>query len=219
VLVPWIVRNWRVFGAYVPVSTNGGRSFYASNHPESDGLGGAVFRDIVLPEDRRLAADGCSEPERSDYFFRKGVAAIRADAGRAAALFARKFMLFWDVAAENYVRGVRRRGYNYGYAFLVPPAMLAIVLAWRKREWSAEMTLSILVVLFFTVVHAIGHSCTRYRISLEPMLILLAADGLVRLFRTVRARTSVAIVGAMVLLHLVVFVAFNPVVERLKSIM
>ena len=36
-MVPWWVRNASVFGAFVPVSTNGGVNLYIGNHPEATG--------------------------------------------------------------------------------------------------------------------------------------------------------------------------------------
>ncbi len=38
VVAPWTIRNYRVLGAFVPVSTNGGYTLYAANNPDATGL-------------------------------------------------------------------------------------------------------------------------------------------------------------------------------------
>lgn len=46
IVVPWTVRNYRLLGAFVPVSTNSGYVLYHGMNPESDGMWSPALRSI-----------------------------------------------------------------------------------------------------------------------------------------------------------------------------
>jgi hypothetical protein len=46
VVAPWSIRNYRVFDAFVPISTNGGGVFYLANNPLATGH----YTDIGEPD-------------------------------------------------------------------------------------------------------------------------------------------------------------------------
>lgn len=68
-LTPWSLRNHRVFGEVVLVSTNFGTNFWMGNNPDTDG------RYMPLPEVRPFA----SEVERADYFLGEALSYVRED--------------------------------------------------------------------------------------------------------------------------------------------
>nr|MBC7245821.1 glycosyltransferase family 39 protein [Chloroflexota bacterium] len=64
VILPWTVRNYRVFHAWVPISTNGGYTFYGANNP--DAFGG--HREGFPP-----ALPGFTEPQAEREYYRLGI--------------------------------------------------------------------------------------------------------------------------------------------------
>ena len=73
-VTPWTYRNYRLFGALVPVSTNGGISVWTSYNPASRGLGsgreGGYWAAVA--EDQRLR-------DEREQFFRKREQANKQD--------------------------------------------------------------------------------------------------------------------------------------------
>jgi len=174
-LAPWVIRNARVFGAFVPSSTNGGASFYASNHAGSDGFGTAFYGHTVLPEDEALAARGLSEVERSSYFMRQGLVFFKEHPAEAARLVLWKAALYLD-PTHTTVRDVNpRRVLNAYYVLAALGSALAVLFSLTDRAARRPILLLCGVFLFFCALHAVFHSCHRYRFPTEPMLIVLTA--------------------------------------------
>ncbi len=187
ILFPWMVRNAVVFSHLVPVSTNGGHTLYASNHPSSDGLGGEVYCRIVLPMDRELKKKGLNEAERSSYFFREGLKFIWQNPGRSLKLFLKKFLLFWDFSQENYLGGRRYLTYNFSYAFFLPFALVGIYAGFKSTNRYLTL-LWLMLIIYFSLFHSLVHTCTRYRISIEPFLLIFSAGGIIYLWENFKKK-------------------------------
>jgi len=54
-LSPWIIRNYRVFGKFIPGTTMGGRVFWEGNNPYSEGGPCRYFPEEIekMPEAER----------------------------------------------------------------------------------------------------------------------------------------------------------------------
>ena len=200
VLFPWNLRNYLVFSKFVPVSTNGGLSFYASNHPSSNGLGGKIYRNITLPLDEELAKKGLNEAERSSYFLKEGMQFILRTPQRSLKLFIRKFFLFWDFNAENYLRDKVYMTYNFAYMFILPFSLLGIFFPW-KQEKNKLTWVFLLLLVYFSFFHTVVHTSTRYRIPLESILIILGSAGILYAFQTTPRKLFWSLLG--------IWVAFN----------
>ncbi len=180
VLAPWGFRNYRVFGAVVPVSTNGGASFYASNHAGSDGLGTGYYRNSIMLQDTRLRAQGWTELQRSDYFFRQGMAFVKNEPASALRLFAKKIYLYMDpMHAEQAENGTTRRQVNWAYVGILVLAVLGIFWGRKDKVLRRQFFLLASLFIYFVMFHAFFHSAHRYRLPTEPLLIALAAVALV----------------------------------------
>ena len=171
VVLPWTVRNYRAFGAFVPVSTNGGYTFYGANNAQAFGGHHEGFPP-PLP--------GLSEPAAEDEYYRRGldwIAEHPADFARLALrklarLFSPLSVASWDTdyplppAVGCPVRAL------YG-AFLATAfggALLAL------RRWRAVFLFYIpmLSVLASTVVF---YGDTRYTLPMVPSLLIFAGFG------------------------------------------
>jgi len=68
VLAPWTVRNYRVFGAFVPISTNGGYNFRMGSHP---GASGGVNHDfdynVANPDEAEESANAFKAGEEEIF--------------------------------------------------------------------------------------------------------------------------------------------------------
>ncbi len=188
-LAPWWVRNARVFGTFVPLSTMGGYTLYESDSPHADG--GPNFGKIPFPEAwhqcmERLARDDLSAREqaaaelRADRILREaGLAWIRKHPGCFLALMPVKLFRTWNLW-PNW-RGARAWSYkavslgSYG-----PVLVLALWALWTFRARWREILWLVLPALYVSALHAVFMGSIRYRLPAMGCMIVLAAGGLDR---------------------------------------
>ena len=172
-VAPWVLRNRAALGAWVPVSTNGGISIWASYNPASRGLGnGDEGYALAHAEDAALARAGVSEVERSRLFMARASAAISAEPRRALWLVVRKVVLFADPTLKDWSRPDPPLRYDWAYGVVLPLATLAAACGLRFRELRADLVALIGFVALFAAIHVILHVDVRYRVSLEPCLLI-----------------------------------------------
>jgi len=194
VLTPWTVRNYRVHGAFVPVTTQTGTMLYASYHPQ--GIFGLSPRDEVT-----AAAAQLSEPEASAALVRAAVDSIRTSPGKALRLEALKVLYFWVPLDWEILPFYG--AFNPTYAFIAIWSLIYVVLR-SPPENSPPTWPAWLPIPYFFGMALLFQGSPRYRLPVEPLLALFAAAGLATLDRRVGRRTSVALAGGtMVFLTLV----------------
>jgi 4-amino-4-deoxy-L-arabinose transferase-like glycosyltransferase len=144
-IAPWTVRNWHVFGEFVPISTNGGPNTWMGNNPQTDGL------FMKLP----AYVDPLSEVERDRLLAAEASAYIRQYPIR---FVGRTLLsnLYWWVALllglAGAVQLVSRLGLLHG---LFHP--------------------TILIWAYFSLTHAITVVQDRYHFPIIPVIAALAS--------------------------------------------
>jgi tetratricopeptide (TPR) repeat protein/4-amino-4-deoxy-L-arabinose transferase-like glycosyltransferase len=108
-VLPVTVRNYRVSGELVPISSNLGINLYIGNNERADGLVATEIDDLgsfrtcfdwpalVDRLERKLGRE-LGDAEVSRYFSGRALEFVRRQPGRAARLTARKAALFWGPA-------------------------------------------------------------------------------------------------------------------------
>lgn len=225
VILPVTIRNRVVGGEWILIASNGGVNLYIGNNPHADGT------TAIVPGTRpdwqggyedthRLAAAALghepSEGEVSRYWAGRALAWIRAEPGAWARLMLRKLRLFWspvEIPNNQPIAYFARlspisRVYWFGFPVIACLGLAGTVLVGRDwRRWLLPGLYGLLymstVVLFF---------CPgRYRLPVVPVLILLGAEGLVRLVRHARGGRLGPVAGyAAMAGAAALFLATNP---------
>lgn len=181
VILPWTARNYRVLHTPVLVSTNGGDVFYRANNPKA--TGGWI-------KDGERSLRGYDELTKSRLGYQWGKEWIREHPGQFLELSLDKQVLFLGDDAvgafETLKRGLGIGGGLYALAKLGSNAywwgIWALVLAaflvragtpWPRR---AEVTLFLLVILYFWTIDSIFESGARHHLPLVGLLAILAAS-------------------------------------------
>jgi 4-amino-4-deoxy-L-arabinose transferase-like glycosyltransferase len=181
VILPWTARNYRVLHTPVLVSTNGGDVFYRANNPKA--TGGWI-------KDGERSLRGYDELTKSRLGYQWGKEWIREHPDRFLELSLDKQVLFLGDDAvgvfETLKRGLGIGGGLYALAKLGTNAywwgIWALVLAaflvragtpWARR---AEVTLFLLVILYFWTIDSIFESGARHHLPLVGLLAILAAS-------------------------------------------
>jgi 4-amino-4-deoxy-L-arabinose transferase-like glycosyltransferase len=188
VLVPWTIRNYVVFRAFVPLSTQAGCSLWVGNNREARGSGDARWQhsprlaELLASEPRIFSA---SEPEKSRIYLAATLDEIR-QGGLAwyATLLVRKVLLF-----------LLPLDATYGVLWWVIPALALFPVGavfWLRDTRHAVATAVLLAGIGSVLVAVLlNYHDSRYRYCAEPFMVVFAAvavDALVGRHRAAARR-------------------------------
>jgi hypothetical protein len=179
VLSPWVVRNERVFHAFVPTRGNLGVELYESTLERNDGFPWGTTLPLWPgdPEFRRYVAMG--EVRYSAMRGAEAKARILARPGRTARWTLDRFFFFWDGTphppdrhpVQEYLR-------QLSYCFISVCGLLGLALMLRRRVEGAGLFAAIFVLL--PLPYYLVTVQPRFRHPMEPVIAVLA----VYLFRS-----------------------------------
>jgi len=192
VVLPWTVRNYLAFKRFVPVAAYGGLHLWVGNNPHATGGSYAeTGRPVTeyVPDHILAEVKGKNEAEISDIFAREAFRWIGRNPGRF--LVVRLKALFFTFFNQDYWMDPELFGYNPFLKWLTVAMMaLAIpgaVVSWLK--WPASRLL-VGIVACYAVVYSLFHAdvSNRFRLPLEPFLLMFAAALVVTAVRAFRRR-------------------------------
>jgi 4-amino-4-deoxy-L-arabinose transferase-like glycosyltransferase len=183
VVAPWIVRNYRLTGAILPVATqNGGMTVFVGNFQPCDGMWETPKRKLWEAEVERIRSEntGASAVELQRAFYRVAWDQVRANPIKAVELYVRKLGRFW------FLSSARREPVA---SLLIQSAYLimALIGLWRLRPLSAQQRLLPALLLFAMFFHAFGVSELRFSLPVFPLVCVLAAAAFYRQERRTEA--------------------------------
>ena len=207
-VAPWTWRNWRVYGAFVPVSTAGALNLWQGN--------ARLSRPEVY--ERYWAVHGNIEKYR--FARRKGLEAVWER--QPAWLFEKlrqEMPRFWEADSQALVHVVRGAYGPYekktavAAAVVVLAPFLAVLvlfvpgLAALPRERGPLLLAGFLA--FYVLLHVAAHGYARYRLPAMPVVFLVAAHAAAagRARSYPRLTTTRRLVGAATALTLALSVA------------
>ncbi|MCG8406366.1 MAG: glycosyltransferase family 39 protein [Phycisphaerales bacterium] len=184
ILTPTVVRNYRLFGRFVPVRTGVGASMMEALGPWADG--GPGMDRIVYPE----FPAGANEYDRDRLCRQAALAWVKANPGETVRLAWAKLKRTWSVTMN--ATGFSSLKYDLVCWLTVAPVfVLAIGGLWLLRQRPWDIALLIAPAAYFTLLHVVFVGSVRYRLPAMPFLFVLAAVALSRI-RFPSARTRAA---------------------------
>ena len=174
----WTTRNYLVHRSFILVSSNGGVNFFVGNTPDENGryrVRGPSKKEILEIEGNESKLEAAKV---SKLYFKKALDYIFKHPKVVARLIVMKFAFFWS-PFDWYFFG-SKGVYNYHYGFIFPFSLLGIFLC--SRRWK-EYGLLYLPVCYFTSISLLFHIEPRYRMPIDPFLIIFASYGLFHLFQ------------------------------------
>ena len=137
-LLPWTIRNYRTYGRWVLVASEGGVTFWTGNHPLATGEGDLAANPALKQAEIefRRAHPGMTAEALEPLYYRDALAWMRANPGAWLVLEARKlFFTVVPVGPSYAVHSARYRIVSAGsYLLLLPFAAAG---AWRLRTRAA----------------------------------------------------------------------------------
>ena len=220
VTAPVVIRNHAICGRWVWISANSGTNFYLGNNrnwertltamPELDW--NQLLRRPFLQSQVRSAAGA------DHQFQHMALQEARQNPAAFAARLARKSLVFWhgrEIPRNIDIYGWRdqsmllcatvwRAGICFPNGLLVPLALVGAVALRRRREGQ----LLVAGIVVFGLLVSLYFPCSRYRVPVLPLVVVLACAGAQALQAAVRERRW-QVAGALATLACVAGVAAN----------
>jgi 4-amino-4-deoxy-L-arabinose transferase-like glycosyltransferase len=204
VLAPWVVRNYVLVGHPVLLPTNGAINLWMRNHPAIEGQEMAEVGLGLRPDIERYLRhkelldfpnfDTPDEVQRNAILKQRMTHFILANPRYFTSLCARR--LVWLLDLSRLTRKYRLGWPMRAAAWLsYPPILLlgALGMVLLRRRW-VELWPMYAVILVTIGAHTLLHGGFRYRMTIDPFLIVFAASALLfgidKAVRTVRAKRA-----------------------------
>ena len=184
-MTPWWLNNYRAYGGFVRLTLGAGLVLYAGNNPLNHSGGGNLGVDYDPS-----AFANITDPMARDRALRDAaIAYIVHNPHRFLELAVLKFVRVWQFWPAN--DAYRNIGIIIiSVASFVPVLVLAGVGLFTSRRRLRQLSPILLFVLGYTGVLMILVGTIRYRLALEPFLIVFAGSGAATLIKVLMPRAS-----------------------------
>jgi hypothetical protein len=195
VALPWTIRNYSHFGAFVPLTTSGGQMLFCCYVLPPQGFG--YDAGGLAGEEYAQLTD---EVSRSRYLIRKTLEYIKQNLLAVAKLTVIK-ALYLIYPFDGYWHAVSLGSkYNVFWGILLAFSALGVSVSYRGA--GSGLQLVFLLVLSCIIAMLVFQAIPRYRLTIEPFLICFAAGGIRYAWQRKRT-TAVALVGMNAALFLI----------------
>lgn len=189
ILSPWWLHNYKAYGTFVRLNLGGGLALLSGNNPTNQT--GGIDTQLKISIDK---FDGIANPVERDKAMRAYAwDYIKSDPKHFLQQAVLKFGRFWQPWPHS-------EGYQSPLFLLLslmsfPPVLLmaGVFVVWRGYAHWRHITPIVLFVGYLSAIHMVFPGSLRYRLPLEPLLIVLAAAGTVELVARFRRRTPIAV--------------------------
>ncbi len=206
VIAPWVVRNTRLQGEFVLLSTNGGSNLHQGNNPcSADYLARGWDVQWIRPDCMGAPPPDFSETEADRWHRQAALDYLRAHPSDWPRLFAVKFWVLWSPAIMPYglppnpyliddavLQFYESRSFQLArvaHLLYFTPLLLFGLAGWvlaARRRLEIAPLLAVFAIL--TLTYLVFHPSTRYRAPADPFVFVLAAYASVRSWGRWRAR-------------------------------
>jgi hypothetical protein len=180
IVLPWTMRNYYVYHAFLPLNSNAGYAFYSANHPYH----GVKFdQDYAAPLPADLLPLKLNEAQWNTALTKRGLEFILQDPGRYLRLTLSKAAVqfnFWFSTATS-LEGNLMRVLSFG--LYLPFFIAGLILSWPYRQ---RASLVYLFAVTFNLLHILTWAGIRYRLPVDAALMPFAALALHAAYSKIR---------------------------------
>jgi hypothetical protein len=177
VIAPWTFRNYRILGAFVPISTNGGTTLYAANNPNAMGLAMTVEPlpgevDEVSRDRLRMRAAISWMVHHPARWFELAVTKVVYTWGTSSSIMSVVSTDRLPPEAEAVCKAVL----NVGWTALLVWCCAATL---TGRPWTqAGLVPATLVIAYLFGIHLFYEAMSRHHVPVIPFLLIVGATAL-----------------------------------------
>ncbi len=190
-LVPWTVRNYRVFGKFIVLRSNFGLELWLGNNPNVPDTWSAWLH----PNDNMEEAAKFKSMGEIAYMAEKqheAFAFMRTHPADTLNFIFRRFVENWLGVTDTPADVLANSPFYIGGFFLLNAllslfTLIGVLFAYRARH--PQSFLYAIVPLIFPLVFYLTHSSLRYRFPMDPIMMVLSSYGVSSLISMVRGRS------------------------------
>jgi 4-amino-4-deoxy-L-arabinose transferase-like glycosyltransferase len=195
-VLPWTIRNYLVFNAFVPLKSSMGTNLLQGNNPYANGVTFDDFRSqqqLLFTEQEREKLGSLDEVQRNKIMQEKAIGFIKADPKRFVELTLKRIFYYW-----SFVNPYRPTPYDklrivtYGPVLIL--AVIGLILA-RRKKWREGSLFLTLIVSYPLLYYVTQITINRYRYGVEAFLLVLASYATVELVNRFRRGHSIVPAG------------------------
>ncbi len=182
-VVGWGARNYAAEGRFIPIARMGARALYGANNPLSD-PGEKNFLEwekMFTPELMAEIEKRGGGPQAAEAVYKeRAMKFIKEDPGRFLANCGRRFLDFFSLYPRTFSTNPHTIKLYRTVSIVSFAPVLILFLAGTltlRRLWRKAFILPVMPVLLALMYSPMGTS-VRYRLPVEPYMILLGAAGL-----------------------------------------
>jgi hypothetical protein len=191
-LVPWTVRNYRVFGKMIVLRSNFGLELWLGNNPDVPDL----WSPWLHPNenmDEAMKYKNMGEIHYMEEKQREAFAFMRTHPADTMNFMYRRFVENWLAISDSPVdfwgtTPLYIRAFFVLNVILSLFTFLGVLFAYRFRNPQAFPYA--MVPLIFPIIFYITHASLRYRFPMDPIMMILAAYGMVSMVQALRGKSA-----------------------------
>ncbi len=185
-VAPWTLRNYFVFGKFVPVRSNLGLVLWMGNHEGTFGFDASLSPYWNL--DEAVLYQKMGEMAYMKEKKHEAIAFMKSHPAATLKSTLHNVWTFWFDVTNHLANPWRGRQLTsidlIANAIVILCCVLGTFLALRTRNPAGILYLAILV--FFPLVHYFTRPALRFRFAIEPILMVLAGYGTVCVLHWIR---------------------------------
>lgn len=171
-IAPWTTRNFRLTGQFIPVSSEGGLTLWASNNPDF------IFRP-PMPMSLPIydAPTGLSGSQTDIYYRQKAIEWISSHPSNFVVNGLRKIFVLYSfdpLSVRPEMAGVYRLAGIFPYGVLMPFIFLGLAINWREPRFAIILW----YILFTTAMAFLFYGDSRIRATIQPYLYIFGVLGI-----------------------------------------
>jgi 4-amino-4-deoxy-L-arabinose transferase-like glycosyltransferase len=192
VCLPWLIRNKLVLHQFT-LKSNFGTELRTGNNPVALSIPTTEAMDLHPSTGEFDLYQKLGEVGYVQYCQREAIAFIRSNPGIFVRLTLRRIEVFW-MGVDNSFMGNLKTRINWSIAKLVVSsswsilALLGLIVGFRRDRHM----LLLLALLVYPLPYYLTHTMNRYRLPIDPLLAILAAQFLVWSWKKFNPGASVA---------------------------
>ena len=180
-IAPWTIRNYKVQHAFVPVTSSLGSVLWQANNPQAKGK----TMGYLMEWDSNELFE--SEDDLNSYYQNLALNYIKEHPKRFFCLAGIRFLEFWKITSYR-VSLAKNLGSIMSYGVILLFFILGVALS--LRYWRKTLLL-IMIIIYYTLIHLVFLATVRYRMPLEPFLIVFAAYAILQIVSVFRRQHNI----------------------------
>ncbi len=178
-VLPWTIRNYRVYQSILPLNSNAGYALYSANHPHH---GTQFDQDFAAELPADLASLGLNDAQWNSELTRRGIQFVLDDPIRYILLSLDRIGIYFNFwfSKESSLSSNLLRVFSFG--LYLPFFIFGLILSWPDRR---RCSLIYLFGIVFSLLHILTWASVRYRLPVDAAFMPFAGLAVWKVFDVV----------------------------------